>query len=647
MRIVYPLLSFVLHDVSAFKSPKSMAAKAALSKAVKSVKCKAADHKAKKEKKQHGEVSSHETTFLIQSVREDHAVLIEEYEEKRVASEEFCQASSSFVSAVGTRHEYYEKLETETKKSFTATRDYVQSIEFTTRKDNVRRGLDIREIWESSIVPEVDRIVSVILRQKESASQHGHDVDEVMENKRSDLHEKLPKSGGKFQKKFENEKLESIKSGKAPNGGSEENSNETWNDQKQHYETSVKLLNEIEEIILEKYTSSKKLFSTHISKIVSDSDFELKWPSDFQNLLDEASLATNSVEAMTAVMDEQTVSELVARYITEEGSQGSASAGGHIDKYTGVEALGDAVSLIEAIKESKLETYWNRGETPSRFLAQLTNAFNFLQIRRLGFIDARTAIMKLVVDMQAEMEAIAAQVTAAVSTISTGLRENEEMLVYTYRDAMSFNGVTLDTKMDESDGFQKHLDQLKSSYESGDSLESMVPRISFIVNAARALHRELISFVAAHEGSFSEKVTDFESGELQAFYTNIRTHILSTPETVRNWIDHQKDEGIEQTTAEQLDQEEQLARTTALCLLYGRIDGLEEHRIHENGAQEEILCGPSFAFGEAVSEKIGETYPQEQEAHENKSEAHKGSGPKLAIEHETTETVEEITEHSS
>ena len=572
-------------------------------------------------------VSRPHSQFLIQSVRTDHATLFEEYNEELVKSATFGQSTLTFVSTAQSPHEYMQSQEAEAKHGFAQSRQFVQALEFSTRKDDVRTALEVREIWESSIVKEIKELVEVVERQRAAATEHEEDVDAILTNERTDLHEHLPKEGGKFRKSFQDEKLSSVKSAKAPFGGSEQNSKETWADQKQHYEASSVALKEIQEMLKLKLEESSKLFVDHVTSVVSDSDYQLKWPTDFatEPLSSESPILAS--EAIASLLSSKQVQEFQS--FQEEGGDkvGSGESGngansGNVDSFAVSVAAEDAVSLIAAIREGGHVSLGGH-ESPSRNLSQLIDGLTVLQVRRLGLIDARASIMKLAASVQTQMANLAEQIRTSVTSIGTRLSEKEESLVYTYRDAISFDGVVLDSNIGDkgpaTDTFQKHLDELNAAYQSGDSHASLIPRISFIVNSARALHRQLLSFVAAHtqtvpgsEVSAKVAASTFEA-KLASQFAAVTTSILETPATVASWIAAPGEgEGVveaEKVTSEKLAQQEERARITALCMLYGRIDGLEEHRVHQEGAQEDALCGASFAFGEALTVEIGEAYP--------------------------------------
>lgn len=587
------------------------AKRAALKTGISKLGKKAMEKRAAKKEDHHEEAhghfliqSDHVGVSLIQSVREDHAVLFEEYKSEIVHTEEFCQSASLFTNTASVPLEYMTRVDAETRESFVNVRNYVQSLEFSTRKDDVRRSVDMREVWESSIVAELNKLVGVINHQVVQDGQNFESVEKI-ESKSSieTPHEHLSKKNKVFKKSSKEEKLEHIAE---QDGGTEENSPQNWASQKSHYEETRKTLAEIAELIQSKLVESSVLFVDHVVKVVEGGDdYQLRWPSEFLQAKHE-NLPVEAAAALALLVADRTDMPM------EKASEVAATLGD--DSFVAAMAVPDGSDLVNAVREGRVSSEWLSGlsGSPSRILTELSNALIFLQVRRLGFIDARLSLMRLVEKVSEQMEGLTVSITATVVEISNKLKANEEMLVYTYRDASSFNGVTLDTS-DSTDNFQTHLDALNLAYKSGDSLESMVPRISFIVNSARTLHSELISFVGAHSKMSASDKVEFEQVDKIA---SIQTHILHTFETVSEWLKNPAMPDIEQITADKLAEQEERARTTALCLLYGRIDGLEIHRIHENNSLEETLCGPSFEYGLAFSEKVGETYPQREESAE-------------------------------
>ena len=564
--------------------------------------------------------------FLIQSVRTTHAEEFEEYRATDVKSRDFCQAASTFTNAESVAHPYKTSLELVAKPSFTGARSRVQMLEYIARKDDVRRALGMREVWESTIVDEFNILTKVISGKMESIKQSKGLVGKILSlTAANEPIAHIPQRDGVFSKTAEDEQLATIAENVNPTfDGVGQNSEGNWRARDAHYAAVYEALTTMNKELSDRLQESQTFISDHVQYTIDDGNFKVKWPTDFQFSLDSIKPDFNGTHALELLFP-GTESDVLLKYPaepegappdesekkvpSEETSTDTPTLGKHLDSYTEAMSVADATALIAQLQKG--EALELDGVSPSQALARLTNAMEFLHIRRLGLQDARSALEALITKAHENMELIRDDIQGIVDGVATKLTENEERIQITYNDAKGFPGVKFDEELvstsndQDMDNFDTHLKKLAEA-KSGDAHASVVPRINYVVNMIRTMHRNLFAFVAAHGGA----VMRTPASEVDV--SGVRTHLLESPASIATFLETpvatREPVDFETFGTTELTKLEDKARDTAHCMLYGHADLLEVDAKTE-GNVEDKLCGSSFTFGKAVLDELEKQYP--------------------------------------
>ncbi len=531
---------------------------------------------------------------LIQSVTKTRPVPFEDYEKDKYANNEFCQPASTFFKQGNSDLEYMEDLKKSALHALSDTRKFLQTMEYDSKQDDYRRAQDMKKAWDNSVDLEVKAIIGVLEQHSQSlASEAGHATElatkaaegvppaAVLDGKPGDY--KATAEQLSLQKRLESNKAYG-------------NTKEGWEKIAEYNSKAKELAGDVKsnlEIVLE---DAQKLFTTHLTFIRTNGEYALKWPSDFSAESFEKLMA----QERKSETDESSASATANAYKKQAGTEGQATSetqGGSIDTFFETADMG--IALMDLLKSgANLEATSLDAASPSEKMDKLTTLLNVLQIRRLGLQDARRSLVALINLIQPQMQNITGKVTELVGTIGKGLEEQRIPLYGVYKDAEIFVGADVFAKQEGDDyGYESLLKALEDA-EKLDLHESMKPRAAYIVNAVRQLHAHLLSLVGAH----SDSVNGYTIPDAAA----VKTDILKASDTIATKM-AEAAAFTNPDSATSLDakltEDEKNARRTALCILYGRVDGLQNlAKLDKAGEKEEVndMCADSHTFGMGV-----------------------------------------------
>jgi hypothetical protein len=571
---------------------------------------------------------------LIASVAKERTVQFEDFRIAEVKNDEFCQpaltferkvksekseqseaADASTESTSGTQDaadgqplalEYMLDLQKSALHALTDTRRFLQTMEYDTKQDDYRRAKDMLETWTASIQTEVRHVISVLEGQKTPFTEEAKAAGGLGAAAKTDAKEgPLVVLDGSADKGHVASPDELTTKGREGSGKAHVNTKDGWEQIATHNTESAEKSGKVIENLETVLKAANTMFETHLTNLRTDVNYILKWPSDF----DEEKLAALANAGRGASGgDESGVSTIAHEFKEQPGTPVPESKNAY--SHTSVSLTGK--QLIEFVKTHAIPPADNSA-SPVDTMENLTVMLNVLHVRRLGLQDARTSLKSLIELIGTQMKTVVETINGdkgLLKNIADDLESNKDAIFGVYKNAEIFlkNG---DEKVFPTDdatgavgddwGYEDTLTALTGA-ESGDLHDSMKPRAKYIVNAIRQLHAHLISLVSAHNGDLLKtyKAVDAEK---------IKTDIL----TVTDKMEAQKatpyTEAAQATNFDGvLTALEKNARRTALCMLYGRVDGLQNLvELTDNPNKEEgangSFCLESHQYGVGVIQK--------------------------------------------
>lgn len=531
--------------------------------------------------------------FMIQSVSESGPQSFSEYKFALVEEGKYCQAASSLLTADKKESLPLFGASSEiTQRGAISTRKYLHSLGDEMRKEDLRRAVDMKYIWEGSIVLEVGKIMEAVEsnlhfhgRQAAFAKElHGAAITHAKENVEKNIkyeshlfvHEGVFKSHGVPSVYDLESKHEASVKGDPKNhlNGVLSHSLEDWWSIKNHHGKSEEELNFLLEILGYLEGEMKKMFDEHLTDIQTGRDYFLKWTpdasaDDSEKYSPERRLSEVTGEEKKSVgSTDYKISDIVEAF-DSFGSEEAGKLGSKI-----VELLATPIVPNPPHDGQKnFQDFLNVKGSPAETMDRLTTLLNALQMQRLGLFDARLSLNKLKGKISEVGVENRENLLISKTVMEVDLKNIDPLAKVVYEDLERYPkngyGVKLDDEAnkDAYDTYKKEVNEARGE----NAIKEVHPRINLLANVARRVHGHMLGF-------------------LEILGTT--TSVVSPP---AGPLTDEKKQSVED------------ARSASNCLLYGRYDVLMRYlklffnenmeKIKQVNEAENAWCGSTHQAG--------------------------------------------------
>ena len=547
--------------------------------------------------------------FLIQSVLESKTATRYNLEKKtEVDNDAFCQPASTFLT-VGSKqtHEYFTKQVDSAVTASKATRSFLSDLEDLSRRDDVRRALQMQEIWGSTIIAELTQVKKAVDEKIAAYTKQVEHLDTAKGKARpADPTQHLQVSTANKLSKWSTSQSEESLATMAAEGTDSLHSvlahtDEEWGSFKKSYDAALVKLGTLSKGIQTLSSDAATIFGEHVNDILTADDYKLKWSASADGV---DAVGTRKGLSAGSVPTDLAVDAAAYNYKSGDKAKNEDDFDDEKAASLGKAIVARVAGLTGEPPGQTFEAFIKAEGSPSETMDRLTTTLNVLQIRRLGLMDAKKSLVDLLKKVNEKMGMIHGQMIAKMAQVETGMVETNKYARVVYADAKKFANVDINEgllDMDGKDPLDTMMDELRKL--DGTDAHAQIPmRIKLSVNQLYRLHAHLLAFIDAVKStgsgeSFKLVNSNIEDIVKQVGELNTQLQATEAPKAVQY-----------SAIKTQLEEWNAQSRIAADCLLYGRMDALMHRAVltTEQGVparKEAELCGATHTYGVEVLKK--------------------------------------------
>ena len=549
--------------------------------------------------------------FLIQSVLESKTATRYNLERKAdVDSDAYCQPASTFLTVHSKKqtHEYFTKQADSAVTASKATRTFLSELEDLSRRDDVRRALQMQEIWGSTIIAELTQVKKAVDEKIAAYTKQVGHLDTIKGKKGpGDPSEHLQvskdaKPAGQWSTSQAEESLAMMANeGTDSLHGVLAHTDGEWDSFKASYETAKGKLEKLSGDITTLSVEAATIFASHVQEILTADDYKLKWSASADG---GDAVETRKGSSAGSVPTDLAVDAAAYNYKSGDKAKNEDDFDDEKAASLGKAIVARVAGLTGEASGQTFEAFIKAEGSPSETMDRLTTTLNVLQIRRLGLMDAKKSLVDLLKKVNEKMGMIHGQMIAKMAQVETGMVETNKYARVVYADAKKFANVDINEgllDMDGKDPLDTMMDELRKL--DGTDAHAQIPmRIKLSVNQLYRLHAHLLAFIDAVKStgsgeSFKLVNSNIEDIVKQVGELNTQLQATEAPKAVQY-----------SAIKTQLEEWNAQSRIAADCLLYGRMDALMHRAVltTEQGVparKEAELCGATHTYGVEVLKK--------------------------------------------
>lgn len=546
--------------------------------------------------------------FMIQAVSESRQQSFSEYKFALVKQGKYCQAASSLMTADKQESLPLFGASSEiTQRGAISTRKYLHSLGDEMRKEDLRRAVEMKYIWDKSIVLEVGEIKKAVEsnldfhgKQAEFANKlhvaakaHAKDIAGQYESHLfMDNEQKVFRSAESTIYDLKSKHDASVvKNPKNHLNGVLSHSLEDWWSIKNHHGKSKEELEFLSGILSELEKGIKVLFDQQLEDIETGKDYILKWGPGVN--MEEVEKYSHGTRLNDVASKEEKSIGTTDYQISDNGKAFDSFGPDRADQLGSkiVELLAKPiVSDPPKGEEAKFQDFLDLEGSPAETMDRLTTLLNALQMQRLGLFDARHSLDKLrgkIIDVGVENQK---NLLTSKTVMEVDLSNIDPLAKVVYEDLERYPtnkdyGVKLEDEAnkDAYDTYKKNVNTAKGQ----NAIQEVHPRINLLANVARRVHGHMLGFLGVLGNPDSEGSKTF----LNLFVPSGSPKDSFSVEEKRTIMEK--------------------ARSASNCLLYGRYDVLMRYlklvfnQVAEGpDVSEEGWCGKLHAEGLTLLARI-------------------------------------------
>lgn len=501
--------------------------------------------------------------LLVQAVASSGPGPFKDYRSKEVGEGTFCQAATSLVDSKGNPITgLFSTVRAIAVTGAETTRIFLQNLGNAFRGDDLRRALDMQKAWDNSIIAEIDIVAQGIARDIEYHAEEKDKKFETPKEVQTHLGEgkQFQVSGNDQYRLSESEQVKF----------------------KAHHKNALKSITELGTTMEELRTNLKNVFTAHVTSVVKNKDYKVKWGPE---LVDAAGTATTAdFESFLTEIFKQSEELRAATKGGDGGATGKESQDSTSDQYDKFNAgqavqVGSTIVSLIAQKDAKSDHSKNSlsvsgNDSPAKQLDILTTKLNVLTIRKMALIDAEKSLNDLLNLIRPIVAMNQVALSEKLSAVKEGLKELVSLANAVYTDVARYP-TPYNVKIEYDGGkdlYDSYVSQVGAAKE--DAIAQNHARINLLVNVAFRVHGHMLAFVKATAAPGVQKNSVKSNIDTTiAEFKSVSGEVTKKSGEVTNEsgeVTKNSGEVAKQMIAEFTKN----ARKASQCLLYGRYDVL-------------------------------------------------------------------------